>query len=401
MALDLPLASVVRISTGLLLGGLGAIILAMRPAEPRARWLALWFIALTPVSILVSLRLAGDGSLRGAAAIGSTFAVLVGVFALSMHLREDAREGGAPARRVIAICAGIGALAAAGMLSAFAIEPEVEIFLAVEAVARALLGCVAFLYARRARGLLGVSPQAVGFGWLAFGLSLFPVASPALSAAGAARTDGPFAFAGLLLPILVVLATAIELTRLGIAARPLPLVAAIAIPGVGLTGLAVGALVTTDVVGTRGVVRGISLPIMAYAIFRYDLLRSGRHPKWASRAAVAPSLLAVLFITAQIAQNFLSSQYGLLMGGIVAGALLVAARPIERALEARNAERRAPASADNERTYRLALRAALADGAMTGTEEEHLAELAEHLAIPARTALRLRREVERERDHTS
>ena len=45
---------------------------------------------------------------------------------------------------------------------------------------------------------------------------------------------------------------------------------------------------------------------------------------------------------------------------------------------------------------KAAVRAALADGRMTPAEEEHLAEVQEHLGLPAREALGLRREVERE-----
>lgn len=128
-------------------------------------------------------------------------------------------------------------------------------------------------------------------------------------------------------------------------------------------------------------------------------------PRFAARRGpLAAASLAVLLIVAQVAENFLDARYGLLTGGILAGALLFAASPIQRMIE-RVASPEAPRSsarpADGgaEGAYRAAVRASLSDGAMTPTKEDHLAEVAEHLGLGPREALRIRRQVEGEPSH--
>lgn len=147
--------------------------------------------------------------------------------------------------------------------------------------------------------------------------------------------------------------------------------------------------------GLHGAARTISILLLAFGFARGGFLEGRLALR---RSTLAASLLGVVFIVAQVAQNFLSAKYGLLTGGVIAGALLFAANPIQRA-----AERLASGEAGGRRgehryaeAYRLAVRAAVGDGRLTREEEAHLADLAEHLGIGAGEALRLRREVEAE-----
>ena len=150
--------------------------------------------------------------------------------------------------------------------------------------------------------------------------------------------------------------------------------------------------------GTFGVLRTIGAVLLAVAVLRYDLLGVPLPRFVARRGGIATAALAALLVVAQVAQNFLAAQYGLLMGGVVAGALVFAASPIQRAIERRDAApaRVPPATADNEDAYRRALRIALKDRVVTEDEEIHLADLGERLGIPAGRARELRHEVERE-----
>jgi hypothetical protein len=124
---------------------------------------------------------------------------------------------------------------------------------------------------------------------------------------------------------------------------------------------------------------------------------------------LATGALASLFIVAQVAQNFLAAQYGLLMGGVVAGTVVFAASPIQRAMEAKTSRRSSEPTAiaaapvaRREQTYRKALRLAMRDRKLTAEEESHLFELAEDLGIGAGRAFQLKREIEEEaRSHAA
>lgn len=142
--------------------------------------------------------------------------------------------------------------------------------------------------------------------------------------------------------------------------------------------------------GTSGIVRTMTAAALAWAILRFD---EGSDESRRYISAVRLAGLAALFVVAEVAQNFLSAEYGLLMGGIVAGALFFAARPIERALE-----RRQPAGAPvaKERSFLAAARRFHRNGTITHEEERELMILAEHLGIPASRAYELRDEVQRE-----
>ena len=157
-----------------------------------------------------------------------------------------------------------------------------------------------------------------------------------------------------------------------------------------------------DPIGLYGVARLCGWTFLVYAILRADLLGVPLPRIAVNRGAVAAGSLAVLFIVAQLAQNFLAAEYGLVMGGVVAGAFLFAAAPLQRAIERTTAvagpPRRVPVvDASAEVLYRENLRLVLQDRRVSAEEEQHLAELGERLGIPARRAVALRHEVEREK----
>lgn len=182
---------------------------------------------------------------------------------------------------------------------------------------------------------------------------------------------------------------------------------ALAIPAAAFLGATITTIVGSEQasqLGVPGALRTLSWGLLALAIFKHGLLDRPLPRVAISRGPLAAAALAALLIVAQIAQEFLADEYGLLMGGVVAGALLFAANPIQRAAE-RIAERAvsiAPAVAQpnpnaGQRAYRLAVLAALRDDDAIGArEEQHLADLADELGIKAGDALRIRREVEKE-----
>lgn len=181
---------------------------------------------------------------------------------------------------------------------------------------------------------------------------------------------------------------------------------ALAVAAAALLGAALTAALTSDAVyqlGVPGALRTVSWAILALAILRHGLLGRALPRLAVSRGPAAAAALAALLIVAQVAQEFFAAQYGLVMGGIVAGALLFAASPIQRAFEAQRAghvERAAPPSPrgrdEAEAAYRKALRIALRGPSLTLEEETHLHELAEHLGIGAGRAHALFVEVKRE-----
>ena len=156
-----------------------------------------------------------------------------------------------------------------------------------------------------------------------------------------------------------------------------------------------------------GVVRSVGAALFAAAIFRDRFLDLPLPSLVARRGTLAAAALAILFIVAQIAQNYLSAEYGLLTGGVIAGAFLFAAQPLQRAME-RITDSRAPAPpepgsasaidrARREEMYGKALRIALHDRVVSRDEELHLFQLAEEIGIGAGRAMELRHEIERER----
>lgn len=155
-----------------------------------------------------------------------------------------------------------------------------------------------------------------------------------------------------------------------------------------------------DAFGALGIARLVGWLGLAYAITKLNLLDIPL-PHVAIRRGVPSAVaLALLFIVAQIAQNFFAAEYGLLLGSIVAGYFLFAATPIQRAIERAGRPRGDVAPAQNvvanEDAFRRALRVALRDKVLTREEEIDLHHLAAQLGIPAGRAHELLVAVERE-----
>lgn len=150
--------------------------------------------------------------------------------------------------------------------------------------------------------------------------------------------------------------------------------------------------------GIFGIIRSVGTVLLVLAIARHDILQVPLPRLVVRRGALAGGALAVLFIVAQVAQNFFSAEYGLLTGGVIAGTFLFAASPVQRAIERSSGHPKPHAAALGSAAsgYKAALRAAMRDGTLTRREERHLAEVAMALGISAVQALDLRDEVERE-----
>jgi hypothetical protein len=147
-----------------------------------------------------------------------------------------------------------------------------------------------------------------------------------------------------------------------------------------------------------GITRAVGAVLLVLAVIRGDVLQVPLPRIAVRRGAIATGALALLFIVAQVAQNFFSAEYGLLMGGVLAGGFVFAASPLQRAIE-RSGDRQKPGSAAPASAvvaYKAALRAAMRDGTLTRREERHLAEAAVALGISPVQALDLRDAVERE-----
>ncbi|MGQ0535212.1 MAG: hypothetical protein ACT4PT_03980 [Methanobacteriota archaeon] len=189
-------------------------------------------------------------------------------------------------------------------------------------------------------------------------------------------------------------------------ARPARL-AAHATLGVMLAGTALEAVYPDGPYGyfdaAVGIERSVLAFLLAYGMLRMGFLGHDVQIRTARRGTTGMAALASLFVVAQVAQEFLSAQYGLLMGGLVAGTLLFAAAPIQRAVERLGGDPTAPAHGQGptalgrEDLYRRQLALALRDRKVTREEELTLAELADALGIPARRALEIRHEIEGER----
>jgi hypothetical protein len=153
--------------------------------------------------------------------------------------------------------------------------------------------------------------------------------------------------------------------------------------------------------GVYGVMRSVGAVCLGIAFFRYEFGGAKVGTRLKTSATSATVSLAVLFITAQIAQNYLAAQYGLLLGGILAGVFLLVAQPIQRALERSPTrmqtadEAEAARSSSAQATYAAAVRLAVHDGAMTPEKELHLAAVADSLGIGHVQATRIRQEVAR------
>ena len=147
--------------------------------------------------------------------------------------------------------------------------------------------------------------------------------------------------------------------------------------------------------GIPGILRTAGAVALAFAILRHGLVGGDPHARAVRNGPLAMASLASLFIVAQVAQNFVSARSSLLIGGVISGLLVVAARPIERAFDRRSGP---PVDgAARERSFRAAARKFhKRDGYLTREEERELMVIAEHLGISVGRAYEIRDEVETE-----
>ncbi|MEA3201829.1 MAG: hypothetical protein QOE90_3257 [Thermoplasmata archaeon] len=130
------------------------------------------------------------------------------------------------------------------------------------------------------------------------------------------------------------------------------------------------------------------VPLIAYGIVKYQLFDIDLKIKRGVRvSAIAGIFLAVFFVVAQIAQNYLQ-QYGVVAGGAAAGLLLFALNPLQKAAE-RVADKAMPQTRATPEylafkkleVYRAAFEGVLEDGRVSAKERAMLIGLRGKLGI--------------------
>lgn len=413
MILGLTLDATVRAASGLLFLALGLFVLLVGRSRPGNAMLGVHLAVFGAVFVFQNLITGETPPIFGMDPlvfedVGSLalYAVLIASLA-GVVLASPRNLSSRWRRRALASSAIVGAIGGS-VGFAMARGTDTTIVLAADAVYQAWLTMLLVWIV----GLVRVLPKLDGndqraAGLLALGFSMYP-------AYVAAYNLAPLRWEGLDLVDRATYGSAVALvgaivvlwlrssTRGG--ASRLARNAALALAAVSLAGLALSPLVAPempDTTGGIGVARVLGAACIAWAVLRHDLLGVGLRGRTIRRGTVATGALAALLIVAQVAQNFLAAQYGLLMGGVVAGSLIFAASPLQRAIEARgngNATPTTTPTGDDRASelYRATLRRYLRDGTLSREEERHLAHLAGELRIDAGHAFEMREEIERE-----
>lgn len=141
--------------------------------------------------------------------------------------------------------------------------------------------------------------------------------------------------------------------------------------------------------------------LLAYGVLRAQLFDIDLRVRWTvSRTTTATVFLAVFFVAAQLAQNFLATAMGWVVGGVAAGLLLFALSPVQRV-----AERVAATAVPAQRTtpeylafrklevYKAAVESAYETGGMTDRERQMLDRLRAKLRLEASDAQAIERDV--------
>jgi hypothetical protein len=166
---------------------------------------------------------------------------------------------------------------------------------------------------------------------------------------------------------------------------------------------------TPTFLGLNGLTRLLGALALAYVVLRHNLFDLDVKVKWTlSRGTVAAVFLAVFFVVAQLAQNFLSERYGWALGGAAAGLLLFAIAPIQRAAERLSDKAMPGVRPENpayvlrrkRETYRNAYATAWADGTMTPKDVRMLHQVREALGLPEKDILAIEREWTRKEGST-
>lgn len=141
----------------------------------------------------------------------------------------------------------------------------------------------------------------------------------------------------------------------------------------------------------------IYVPLVAYGVLRTQLFDIDlRIKRGLKRSTVAAAFVATFFVISELASNYLSSQFGTVLGIIGTGALVFFLDPLQRA-----AERVSDAAMPNTvptpeyeafrklQVYESALRAALEDGHISERQRRVLNSMIETLDIDRQTAQRM------------
>lgn len=421
MQLDLSAQALVNAGGALLFLLLGIGILLVARGSRHARLLGATAATFGLTYVLENLLVFEDGSFA-ASAILMTIVAPAAAFALLFVLdlsrglpRSHARALAAYAVAAAAVLAAFGTAAArpdaaealktAGFPPPGGIGTIVAIAVHAQQLALALLVATAAVRFHAATGDANERRRAAAVG-LAFGpfvLFLGCGASIVTSVSATGTGANIYNGAGIaygLFTVAAIVPFAASRSATGAVRLVFPILWGIAAFSIVMA-FAIGPGFTPDY-GGYGIARSIGATILAYAILRGDLLGVPIPRLAMGRGAVGMGALATLFIVAEIAQNFLAAEYGLLTGGIVAGAFFFAATPIQRALD-RRAALGSPAGARDaaEEAYRKAVRLALRDGVLTRDEEADLHDLAHDLGIDGPRAHRILADVEGGRKRAS
>jgi len=146
----------------------------------------------------------------------------------------------------------------------------------------------------------------------------------------------------------------------------------------------------------------IYVPLVAYGVLRTQLFDVDlRIKRGLKRSTVAAAFVATFFVISELAENYLSSQFGTLLGILGTGTLVFFFDPIQRA-----AERVSNAAMPNTVTtpeyesfrklqvYESALRAALEDGHISERQRRVLNSMIDTLGIDRQIALRMENDLQ-------
>lgn len=409
---DFSLPSIINAASGAAFVIVGAFCVAQSRQSRRALLLGVTAMALG-IGLVGSNLILSDG--LAIVYIGLDFVTACGAVLLAA---EFARGLGAGPRRLLFALAVVLAVAYISVLSADLMQTDftgsqslmywLSAFLSAPALALALLGAACALrfptLPREAAG----ERRALAYLTLAFGLFAFVW----LGVDGARDWNGMgivFAAACCTIPVWLAGTKGMD--------SHLARNVLLALAGAGVAGLLVRPLIdVTDAqglpggvsedYGLPGVARFAGVVFLVLAIVRHDLLRVPLPRLLIKRGPLAAAALGTLFIVAQIMQNFLSAEYGLLMGRVIAGMVLLAASPLQKVFESLGdggspkgeaAVRRPRAGRKQEEAYRGAVRLAWKDRHFDPSEELALAVVADGMGLSAARATAIRHEVEREK----
>lgn len=413
MALDLSADSLIRAASGLLFLGAGIAMWVVARGARQGRALGAYFAAFGAPFIVYNLGYRDPTLAPVTLSIFVGFAVLLvplAVWASWTLAGEDSKS-----RRIVLQTYAAATLVAipftfqavgidpASLAAAEGVPAQIGPALRVAMIANAIFGTIALAFpvipailaCQRlddARSLRAASALSLSVGlFYAFTAGLSTIHPPFI------ELYGPLSLAGSL-----AVALAPGVAWLFAARGPHGRVGrdtALVVFGAALAGMVIGAtLGYEDPWGTLGIVRTLGWAALAIGIMRFGLLGVDLDHRERRRGSMTALGLGTLFIVAQIVENLLDARYGLIVGGITAGAFLFAAAPVQRFFEAATSVRSTLAQPHgNDELYVEAVRLALRDRSLSVQEERHLTRLAHRLGIHAERAIELRERVERER----